>query len=224
MSGTATPAPFDTVRLPPGSAVLVLAPHPDDFDAIGVTMRLLHGRGHALHVAVATSGASGVDAANAARVAALPLEVRPAAVFLPHGHDTSVGHQRTYALLRAGAAAIGAVPAACRVPPSGSAAARGVPSEDAAGAPFSAFLNVDPKTRAMRYDVVTPYGAAEAAWKGELLRFHRSQQERNLRSRGRGVDERILEMDRDTAAACGVGAPYAEVFEMETFDTWRGGA
>ena len=226
--------------------VLVLAPHPDDFDAIGVTLRLLHGRGHAIHVAVATSGASGVDdafcdppmaaakaalrereqrascaffglpekrlrflrlpedggghalvdAANIGRVAALLRELAPGAVFLPHGHDTSVGHQRTYALLRAA---------------SGAAA-------------FGAFLNRDPKTIAMRYDVVTPYGEEEAVWKGDLLCFHQSQQQRNLRGRGRGLDERILEMDRDTARACGVAAEYAEGFEVERFDSSSAGA
>ena len=41
--------------------VLVLAPHPDDFDAIGVTLRQLHERQHQLHLAVLTGGANGVD-------------------------------------------------------------------------------------------------------------------------------------------------------------------
>ncbi len=41
--------------------VLALAPHPDDFDAIGVTMRYFQENGNSLHVAVATSGASGVE-------------------------------------------------------------------------------------------------------------------------------------------------------------------
>jgi hypothetical protein len=67
----------------------------------------------------------------------------------------------------------------------------------------------------MRFDVATLYGEEEAAWKGELLRCHRSQQERNLRSRGHGFDERVLAMDGDSAASCRLGAPYAEVFEIE---------
>jgi LmbE family N-acetylglucosaminyl deacetylase len=144
-----------------------------------------------------------VDAASTARVAALLRELRPAGVFLPHGHDTSVGHQRTHALLQAAVEAIRA---------GGEAPA------------YTAFLNRDPKTIAMRFDVVTPYGEVEAAWKGKLLRSHRSQQERNLRSRGRGLDERILEMDRDTAASCRLSAPYAEAFEVERFDTPSAGA
>ena len=81
--------------------------------------------------------------------------------------------------------------------------------------PSTAFLNRDPKTIAMRYDLVTPYGEDLATWKARLLRFHRTQQLRNLRRRGRGFDERILAMDWDSAVACGVPEPYAEVFEVE---------
>ena len=236
-------SPLNGVDVAVGAPVLVLAPHPDDFDAIGVTLRLLHERGSAIHLAVATTGAGGVEDAdctpptagakaalreseqrescrffglpevrvkflrlaederghpivgdaNDSTVRALLAVVRPAAVFLPHGHDTNVSHQRVYAMLRSAA----------------------LHAHDAP--PFTAFLNRDPKTVAMRYDVVTPYGEDLAAWKGTLLRFHRSQQLRNLRRRGRGFDERILAMDRDSAAASGAAGPYAEVFETETF-------
>jgi hypothetical protein len=37
---------------PPHMTVLVLAPHPDDFDAIGVTLHHLHEQQHTLHLAV----------------------------------------------------------------------------------------------------------------------------------------------------------------------------
>ena len=247
------PTPLAAVRLPAAAPVLVLAPHPDDFDAIGVTLRLLSERGHSIHLAVATSGASGVDdadctppataakaalreseqrascrffglpderlrflrlveddrghpvvgAANIGAVHALLAELWPAAVFLPHGHDTSIGHQRVYALLRA------AVPGS--LPSLAAAAAQGRP----ASSRLTVFLNRDPKTIAMRYDVATPFGEELAAWKATLLRFHQSQQLRNLRRRGQGFDERILAMDRDSAVACGAEEPYAEVFEVE---------
>ncbi|QJW85583.1 hypothetical protein HK414_26835 [Ramlibacter terrae] len=39
----------------------MVAPHPDDFDAIALALRHLHEQGHALHVAVLTTGASGVE-------------------------------------------------------------------------------------------------------------------------------------------------------------------
>ncbi len=69
----------------------------------------------------------------------------------------------------------------------------------------------------MRYDMVLGYGLEEAAWKGELLRFHRSQHRRNLNQRGHGFDERILSMDRQSAEVCSLDKPYAEAFEAEFF-------
>ena len=40
--------------------VAITAPHPDDFDAIAVTMRMLHRNGNTIDLAVLTSGMSGV--------------------------------------------------------------------------------------------------------------------------------------------------------------------
>jgi len=41
--------------------LLVLAPHPDDFDIIGITMRHFQKNGNPIDIVVATSGASGVE-------------------------------------------------------------------------------------------------------------------------------------------------------------------
>ncbi|RYY73478.1 MAG: PIG-L family deacetylase, partial [Comamonadaceae bacterium] len=57
----AQPRLLRALALPGPLAVAVVAPHPDDFDAIAVTLQLLQQQGHALHVAVVTTGASGVD-------------------------------------------------------------------------------------------------------------------------------------------------------------------
>src|SRR4051812_13169976 len=57
----ARPCSLREVVWPEPLEVLVMAPHPDDFDAIGLTLRHLHGQGHRLHLAVLTGGASGVD-------------------------------------------------------------------------------------------------------------------------------------------------------------------
>ncbi len=119
------------------------------------------------------------------------LKIRPAMVFLPHGKDTNLGHQRIYAMFRQ------------------------VARE--AGYPLVAFLNRDPKTLRMRCDVYLGYGEEIAAWKKELLRFHQSQHQRNLNQRGHGMDERILKVDRQSAEMCSVGELYAEVFELELF-------
>jgi len=86
-----------------------------------------------------------------------------------------------------------------------------------AGYPLVAFLNRDPKTIQMRCDVYLGFGETAAAWKAELLRFHRSQHQRNLNQRGYGFDERILGVNRHSAEACSLEARYAEVFELEFF-------
>lgn len=41
--------------------ILVLAPHPDDFDAMSVTLKYFHEHGTEIHLAVVSSGVSGVD-------------------------------------------------------------------------------------------------------------------------------------------------------------------
>jgi LmbE family N-acetylglucosaminyl deacetylase len=216
---------------------LVLAPHPDDFDAIALTLRWLHERGHALHLAVLTTGASGVDDGdgdahtNSAKAelreqeqrascrffglaesrlsflrlwgdAALQtqdaeclraqvLALRPDLVFMPHGNDSNATHRRTYQSFRALAAQERLNLHAC--------------------------LNQDAKTQGMRSDLVMPFGPADAQWKAELLRHHGSQQQRNLRMRGIGFDERVLQLNRDAAASVGLEQPFAEVFELERY-------
>ena len=221
--------------------VLALAPHPDDFDAIGVTMRFFHKRGFPLNLLVATSGASGVEDSfcslptrqakgrlreqeqkDSCQFFGLPdsdltflrleedeeghpednrtnneilqelfMKIRPAMVFLPHWKDTNLGHQRIYAMFRHVAVE--------------------------SGFPLVAFLNRDPKTLRMRCDVFLEYGQETAEWKGKLLRFHKSQHQRNLNLRNHGIDERILQIDRQNADLCSLGEAYAEVFELEFF-------
>ena len=230
-----------SLAFPQTLSLLILAPHPDDFDAIGVAMRYFKENGNPLFVAVATSGASGVEdtfcsppswefksnvrekeqresceffglpkdhlkffrleedeaghplnnGSNLDCVRWCLMDRRPVLVFLPHWHDTNLGHQRVYDMLRQASLS--------------------------AGYPLAALLNRDPKTIHMRCDVYLGFGEEEAAWKGKLLRFHRSQHQRNLNHRGHGMDERILEVDKDSAKACSIDMPYAEVFELEFF-------
>ena len=229
----AGPHSLRDLALPGPLDILVMAPHPDDFDAIGVSLRLLQQQGHALHVAVLTSGASGVEdgfagAADAAAKAALrEAEQResiayfglspgrlhflrlwegaaqaddldrlrawmaarpPGLVFMPHGNDSNRTHRRTFDAVRAVAAA--------------------------EGFQAWAFLNRDAKTLGMRADVYCGFGEEDAVWKAKLLRFHRSQQERNLRTRGTGFDARVLEVNREAARELELKEAYAEVFEV----------
>lgn len=222
---------------PPRMRVLVLAPHPDDFDAIGVTLRELHAQGHELHLAVLTGGANGVDdgfdgAIDAAQKVALReaeqlascaffglpagrcrflrlwqhaadagrddarlrehvLALQPQLVFLPHGNDSNATHRRTHAHFHALATQERLSLWAC--------------------------LNQDAKTLQMRHDLYTPFDAGLADWKAALLRHHRSQQQRNLRTRGHGFDARVLQLNREAAAALGLDAAYAELFELARY-------
>lgn len=235
------PLCLNSVKWPSDLRVLVLAPHPDDFDAIGVTLRMLRDNGNPIHVVVVCASANGVQdefcspptaevkaairgreqedscrffglppshltflrleedgdghvaetEANLERLTQCVLDRRPNLVFLPHGNDTNLGHQRTYAMFRR------------------------IASE--AGCPIAAFLNRDPKTIDMRHDAYTAFGDEEAEWKAKLLCLHRSQHQRNLSTRGHGFDERILRVDRENAGKYLETDGYAEVFEIEFF-------
>ncbi|MBN8459483.1 MAG: PIG-L family deacetylase [Verrucomicrobia bacterium] len=213
---------------------LVLAPHPDDFDVVAVTLRRLADAGAGIALEVLSGGASGVEDGFAngweAKTAAREEEQRescelfgppgieprfhrlkedaeghiadgeenrmrvhdilnsnmPDGVILPHGNDSNADHRRTFRWFRAWC--------------------------DSRPSPPLALLVRDPKNLGMRVDLVTPYDAASAVWKGALLRCHRSQHARNLRSRGIGFDERILAPDREAGEALGFAA--AECFEI----------
>lgn len=229
-----------TLRIPPALRVLCLAPHPDDFDAIAVTLRLFRDNGNSIHLVVISSGCAGVEDGfcpadcNAAHKASLRrieqqdscrlfglpekqqayLEldlmsngllrdqpesfqavrttvagVQPDVFLLPHGNDTNSDHRMVYAWARRLAAE--------------------------SRSPGVLLLNEDPKTIAMRRDLYTLFDQAEAEWKAELLRCHRSQHQRNLNTRGHGFDTRILAGNRRAVAALEHPAEYAEVFEVE---------
>lgn len=223
------PGPWESAR-----HWLVLAPHPDDFDVVAVTLRHFSRSGARISLEVLSGGASGVEDAFAAgwtekttareneqrescgRFGLPPEELRfhrmaedasghmadheenrnhvalildrhdPDGVILPHGHDSNADHRRTFRWFDSWRK--------CR-----------------AKAPV-ALLVKDPKNLGMRVDLLTPYDPEDALWKAELLRCHRSQHERNLRSRGIGFDERILQPDRVTGQVHGYHA--AECFEV----------
>jgi LmbE family N-acetylglucosaminyl deacetylase len=225
--------PLSDAPWQPHARALVLAPHPDDFDAIGVTLRQLHEQRLELHLAVLTSGANGVDglgsfeektalreaeqrdscrffglptarchflrlwedplaqARDEARLRAHILALQPDLVFMPHGNDSNAKHRRTCRSFCAIAASERLTLQAC--------------------------LNQDAKTLGMRSDLYTGFDADLAQWKAQLLRHHRSQQQRNLRTRGIGFDARVLQLNRSAAAALGTTEPYAEVFELMRF-------
>lgn len=238
---TPEPDAVPTLALARRLRLLVLAPHPDDFDAIGVTLRFLAAKGHPLAVGVTRTGSGVQDsyapAATAAakadlreaeqrnslrffglparsltfldldrdngeqpldtppnrdRIAAVLAREAPDIVFLPHGNDTNRGHRVMDSLFRQAARHWGRA--------------------------LCAWRNRDPKTIAMRVDVYMPFDRRAAVWKAKLLRFHESQQQRNLATRGHGFDDRILADNSQIARDLAISAPYAEAFEIERFN------
>lgn len=223
-----------------GLKLLVIGPHPDDFDAIGVTLRYFKEIGNPIEVGVVRSG-SGVEdtycssptlakkeairereqkesirffglpetsltfldleadgegrlednANNMARLKEFIAPTRPDIVFLPHGKDTNHTHQIIYSMFRQVASQFNY---AC-----------------------AAFLNRDPKTIKMKVDLYMPFDEKEANWKAELLRFHDSQHQRNLNTRGHGFDDRILNLNRQIAQELSLDTKYAEAFELEWY-------
>lgn len=94
--------------------------------------------------------------------------------------------------------------------------------------PILALYNEDPKTTAIRRDLFVVFGEEGANWKGALLRAHDSQQQRNIQNRGMGFDERILSVNRlgyrrlsGVLPSAVLSAKYAEVFELELFDSQK---
>lgn len=232
------PLRLDRLDFPVGLRVLVLAPHPDDFDETGLTLRRLWERGARIRLLVCSSSANGVqdafcdpptdpikaalreqeqrdslsffgleedhfrflrlavgeggyiadDPASYRILEAEAAVFRPRLVFLPHGRDTNPDHRLVFAWWTR---------------------LKEILRDDS-----KALLFRDPKTIGLRRDAVFAFDENAASWKRTLLLFHRSQQDRNIRMRGRGFDERILDVNWDSAAGLGLAEPYAELFEI----------
>lgn len=238
LSSGETPRSLRVIEIPSDLRVLVIGPHPDDFDAVAVTLSLLCANGNRIDVGVVQTGsgvedcympgATSADQAqvrereqrasahffglpdeclefldlvndetdqpedtpvNTERLMRFVLAKRPDIVFLPHGNDTNSGHRAVYSMFS-------------RIASHSSA-------------PTVAFLNRDAKTIDMRTDVYTPFDGMEAGWKAEMLRFHDSQHQRNLNTRGHGFDDRILNLNRQIAQELALDEEFAESFELE---------
>lgn len=235
------PVFLHSISIPRELRVLVLAPHPDDFDAIGATMRLFHQNGNPIFLGVATSGASGVQdgfsgcTTPGAKAALREDEQRASCRFFgleesrlsflrleeddrgdPSPDGRNLERIRTYLA--------NTQPDLVFMP-------HGNDSNAGHRRTYSLFrqsaerlhhrilvcLNRDPKTIEMRTDMGMLFGENEASWKSELLRHHRSQHRRNLDTRGYGFDERILRINREIAESLGHPGQYAEAFQLERF-------
>lgn len=235
------PLRLDDLSLSGSLRALVLAPHPDDFDAIAVTLRRLHAAGYRLDVAVLTSGASGVEdgyggATGTTEKAALreteqrescahfglpPERLRFLRLWANGADEADDARLREYVLAMRPHLAF--MPHGNdsnrthrRVYRSFDAIAR------AEGLALWAFLNRDAKTDSMRLDLYCDFDEEEARWKASLLRLHRSQQARNLNTRNMGFDDRVLAMNRESARLVGAALPYAECFELQRYSGAHG--
>lgn len=233
------PLCLNTLQLPRDGVLAVLAPHPDDFDAIAVTLNEFARNGWQVYVAVLTTGASGVEdgyrgaSTNDAKALLREVEQRAscAAFGLPPEHlrflrlaEDERGHQLEDETNRQRVADfLAEVRPHCVFMPHGNDSNTAhqrtwsifehIARRDALS--VWAWLNRDAKTLGMRDDLYTMLGAEEAEWKARLLRLHDSQQSRNLRTRGHGFDTRVLEVNRAAAIEAGFDGVLVEAFELQ---------
>ncbi|MFA6715095.1 MAG: PIG-L family deacetylase [Victivallaceae bacterium] len=225
---------FKTSEIDKNAKVLVLAPHPDDFDAIAVTLKLFHDNGNHIELAVVSGAASGVEDAFCVKYPGeSKAEIREreqlasCAFFGLPGDSVTFLHMKEDAegapeesseniqILRNYIQNI--KPDIVFMPhwnDTNAGHRRTYSMLRKIAGNFTVYLNRDAKTIKMSEDIYTPFGENEAEWKAELLRCHESQHQRNLNTRGHGFDERVLQVNRRIAAESGCAAPYAEAFEI----------
>jgi LmbE family N-acetylglucosaminyl deacetylase len=239
------PLALPSLCIPPQWRLTVLAPHPDDFDEIAVTMRLFHANANRIELMVLTSGACGVEDGfggafdTLAKGVIRENEQRQSCRFFglapeqlrflrlredTKGHpcDNSDNEEIIASCLAAHAADLVFMPHGNDTN-SGHRRCYAMFQRIVAKEKMTlaALLNRDPKTIAMRDDLYLPFGAEAAAWKGHMLLCHQSQHQRNLNTRHAGLDERILGANRAYAKSLACGQEYAEVFEVELYNDGR---
>jgi len=230
---------LDVDVFPAGMKILVLAPHPDDFDAVGVTLRRFKANGNLLTLAVISSGASGVEDSYLKNDGNLKIktlirerEQLESALFCnlnenkiiflrtEEEENGNILENDTNFLLIKNCLAK-ANPDIVFMPHWNDTNASHRRSYALAKKAMLQipgqrilFLNKDPKTVTMPIKLYSAFDESEASWKGKLLRHHMSQHERNLHTRGYGFDCRILEFNRLCAVEI-KREEYAEVFDIE---------
>lgn len=224
--------------------ILVLAPHPDDFEVVAATLQFFRGIGARIDLAVLTGSANGVEDSfcspptdeHKARLREAEQREGCRLFGLADEHlrflrltEDEEGHpvesEESIAAVAEHFAVVSPTIVFLPHPQDTNAGHRRTyrmfaTVAERTGAAVVAFLNEDPKTVDMQPEVFLEFGEETAEWKAELLRCHRSQHQRNLNVRGYGLDERILRMNRAAAELLATDSPYAEVFAIEC----RGGA
>jgi LmbE family N-acetylglucosaminyl deacetylase len=225
--------------LPGSGRALALAPHPDDPDAIAVTLRLLVQGGWDLTWAILTPASSGVqddfvgpsreekarvrerEEQAAAQVFGLPKDrlifLRLPEDSLGHLAETETNRQALFAFLNKLVPNLVLLPSKEDTNATHRLTYRWFAAwSSAARHPVVALGNEDPKTTSFRADFQVLFGPKTATWKAALLECHRSQSSRNQATRKMTFAERILTVNR----ACPGLAPgmYAERFQVECWN------
>jgi len=226
---------FNEMKIPQDSKVLVLAPHPDDFDAVAVTLKIFRDNGNHIELAVVSGAESGVEDSYcekhpgmtkakiregeqlaSCRFFGLP-ESRVSFLHLKEDENGDpVESENNLKTLEKYILKI--KPDIVFMPhwnDTNPGHQRTYSMFKRVAKDVTVYLNRDPKTLEMRPDICTPFEGKNAQWKAELLRCHKSQHQRNLNTRGHGFDERVLRVNRQIAQENGCAAPYAEIFEIE---------
>ncbi len=228
-----------SLAIPASLKILMLGPHPDDFDTIGVTLRFFKQNGNRIDVGVVRSVTGVEDSYRSgltpeAKAQLRENEQRNSCLFFglsmtnltfinldeneegPISSAKNMSNLRNFVLPRQ--------PDIVFMPHGndtngGHRNVYAMMSKLASQADQTLvlFLSMGPRTIRMRTDVYTEFEEEEANWKAQLLRIHDSQQHRNLTTRGYGFDDRILDSDRRIAQRLSIKAPYAEAFEVEFY-------
>jgi len=233
---------FKDILLPPGIKIVILAPHPDDFDAIAVTLKKFQKCDANLALAVISGAESGVeDSFMINHPKKTKAEIREEEqissclffglknnniTFLHLSEDNNgdpIDNSSNYEIIKN--YVINKSPDIIFLPHGNDtnmghvrtyAMCKKVLIETELQATL--FLNRDPKTIEMRNDAYIVFDEEDANWKAQLLRHHKSQHQRNFNQRGHGFDERVLAVNRKIAEELPEEFKYAEVFKIEKFD------
>ncbi len=229
--------------LPAADAIHVLAPHPDDFDAVAVVLSYLAEHDRTLYLSVLTGGENGVvDGFDGVKSDEDKQQLRQREQLAScELFGLSQWFVRFLNLPKSAQGSFAVTPDNCRriteeisrsgagilILPHGNdsnsthqfCAQLVVQACQDSGWAGEIWFNRDEKTLAMRDDLYIAFDEDKAHWKAELLRAHRSQQHRNQITRGHGFDERVLRMNAETANRLGIASTrqtYAESFEISS--------
>lgn len=219
---------IENYPIPANGAIHVMAPHPDDFDAIAVMLFFLASCNRSVYLSVLTGGENGVtDGFDGAATDAEKRLLRqreqlascqffgldPTHIHFPVLQKTAAGFFSVTAVnqklvmeeLRWSDAGVIVLPHGNDTNRTHQFCAELLQQTcEALNWKGEIWFNRDEKTIAMRDDLFIAFDQAKAEWKAELLRLHCSQQYRNQLTRGHGFDERVLQMNAKTAELLGL--------------------